>query len=67
MKGLEMRNGVACAWKISEDHSVLRLDPKVGFWYVVGGTYIMKIEYVHQLQNLWALLTGKEIELKEPA
>lgn len=38
-------------------------------WYSeVGGIYIdSRVQYVHQLQNLFFALTGKEIEIKEPA
>jgi hypothetical protein len=38
-------------------------------WYSeVGGIYIdSRVQYVHQLQNLYFALTGKEIEIKQPA
>ena len=33
------------------------------FWYVLRGS--VKIQYVHQLQNLYFALTGEELTLKE--
>lgn len=38
-------------------------------WYSeVGGIYIdSRVQYIHQLQNLYFALTGKEIEIKEPS
>lgn len=32
------------------------------FWYVLRGS--VKIQYVHQLQNLYFALTGEELEIK---
>ena len=34
------------------------------FSYFIGSIYIAEVEYVHQLQNLYFALTGKELEIK---
>jgi len=34
--------------------------------HFVAGNYYKKIEYVHQLQNLYFALTGEELTVKEP-
>jgi hypothetical protein len=36
-----------------------------GFWFRPIDGYTRKLEYVHQLQNLYHALTGNELEIKE--
>jgi hypothetical protein len=33
--------------------------------YFIDGNYLIRIKYVHQLQNLYFALTGEELETKE--
>ncbi len=38
------------------------------YWYVIasdpGGAYMTKIEFVHELQNFFYVMNGKELEIK---
>jgi hypothetical protein len=39
--------------------------PSYKYWYVTRyGEYCSKVEYVHEWQNLYFALTGKELEIK---
>jgi len=49
---------------VDKSNKYLFIDDKDGFFYYDHGME-PKLKYVHQLQNLYFILTGKELEVKE--
>lgn len=47
-----------------EDPNELSMKDLKSWWVMQGNNHGLKIEYVHQLQNLYFCLTGEELTLK---
>ena len=51
-----------------KDRFILRWMGSYNYWYVVdaeSGTYITKVEFVHEWQNAYRFLNGEELTIKE--
>lgn len=49
-------------YKSNRHHIVVN---ETGFYYRVPGTTLTRIDFIHQLQNLYFALTGTELETKD--
>ena len=64
--GFSKSTAVDNLYVIQIEAGVLDLMPSdiIGYHVYIEDNWICRIEYVHQLQNLYFALTGKELELK---
>ena len=64
MKCLNFKEGLYTLKDLRGYFVALHLDGNVYAEYFIGHYSVCKVEFLHQLQNLYFALTGQELEIK---